>query len=83
MDNTERKPVCIIAKEDDELTGFTLDIRGDIVRIAEILGRTVGNICNRLPAPVRLIFQKKMIDAYKKELHKDDETAGVAGNSGF
>lgn len=81
MDNTERKPVCIIAKENDELTGFTLDIRGDIVRIAEILGRIVGDIGNRLPPPVRLIFQKTMIEAYTKEAHKDDKTAGVAGDS--
>ena len=83
MDKTERKPVCIIVKETDELAGFTLEIRGDVVRIAEILGRSVAYICNRVPPHVRLIFQKKMIDAYTKEVHKDDETAAVAGDSGF
>lgn len=76
-------PTRFACVENDEKSGFVVEITGNPARIAEMLGSAVASLVTKLPPAQRIIFEAVMSKSYEMEVKKHGETKGIAGCEEF
>ncbi len=65
--------------ENEKGNGYTAQFEGDVMTMAQMIGRAIAEICDKIPPAARLLFQSRLTECYKKEV---ENCAKASANSG-
>lgn len=78
-----KKLSCFELTEKSDSSGYFVKIKGNPIRIAEMIGCAVASLCRELPSVQRLMFQAAMSKSYEMEVKKSGETESAPGCEEF